>query len=227
VHGSRLCTEAPTAAGTRSGGRSDRVRPLLALTASLACLAFAPLAHADSSGNGGVTAEPGGGTGGASAQRSPELRSSELPELAPPLFNDPIDRGPVARVVRGVARAPRGAPRAVRRLIRAANRLRRKPYRYGGGHRSFRDSAYDCSGAVSYALHGARLLAAPLDSRGLGRWGAPGPGRWITVYANRGHAFLVVAGLRFDTSGPGQRGPRWRLEARSTARFRARHPVGL
>jgi hypothetical protein len=198
------------------------VRPLLALIASLACLACAPLAQADSSNNGGVTAPPGGSTGGASSQRP-----SELPQLAPPLFNGPIGPGPVARVVRGVARAPRGAPRAVRRVIRAANRLRHRPYRYGGGHRSFRDSAYDCSGAVSYALHGAGLLAAPLDSRGLARWGAPGYGRWITVYANRRHAFLVVAGLRFDTSGLGQSGPRWRLEARSTARFRARYPAGL
>jgi hypothetical protein len=201
------------------------VRPVLALVASLACLACAPVARADSPSNGGVTAAPGGGTGGASSQGPAVPPSSELPKLAPPLFDGPV--GPVARVVRGVARAPRGAPRAVRRVIRAANRLRRKPYRYGGGHHSFRDSAYDCSGAVSYALHAARLLAAPLDSRGLGRWGATGPGRWITVYANRGHAFMVVAGLRFDTSGRGQRGPRWRLEGRSTARFRARHPTGL
>jgi cell wall-associated NlpC family hydrolase len=200
------------------------MRRLLALVATLGCcLASAPLAQADSPSNSGAPTPPRGDPGGASSQEP----FSQLPRVSPPLFDGPITRGPGARVVGGVARAPRGAPRAVRRLIRAANRLRHKPYRYGGGHQSFGDSAYDCSGAVSYALHGAGLLPAPLDSVGLAAWGASGPGRWITVYANRRHAFLVVAGLRLDTSGAGESGPRWRLEPRSTAGFTRRHPVGI
>jgi hypothetical protein len=112
-------------------------------------------------------------------------------------------------------------------VIAAANLLQGLPYRFGGGHRSFQDTAYDCSGTVSFALHGAGLLAAPLDSTGLAAFGLPGPGRWITIYANKGHAFMVVAGLRLDTSGTGGSGPRWRLEPRSYAGFVARHPAGL
>lgn len=123
--------------------------------------------------------------------------------------------------------APRGAPPAVRRAIAYANRITRKPYRYGGGHASFRDSGYDCSGAVSYALRGARLLRQPLDSSGLMRWGRSGTGRWITVYAHGGHTFVVIAGLRFDTSGAGEEGPRWRRERRSPAGYAVRHWQGL
>ena len=202
------------------------VRLSLAIVATLACLACAPLAQADSA-NGGVTAPPRGSTGGATVQRTVEKPAPEAPKLAPPLFDGPTTPGPVGRIVRGVAKAPHGAPRVVRRVIRAANRLRHKPYRYGGGHRSFRDTAYDCSGSVSYALHGGHLLDWTLDSTGLAHWGLAGAGRWITIYANRGHAFMVVAGLRFDTSGLGESGPRWRVEARSTAHFRARHPAAL
>jgi hypothetical protein len=113
----------------------------------------------------------------------------------------------------------------VRRAIAAGNRLQRKPYRYGGGHASWRDSGYDCSGTVSYALHGAGLLRAPLDSTGLAAWGRPWRGRWITVYANADHAYVVIAGLRLDTAGGD--GPRWHATTRSRAGFTARHPAGL
>jgi hypothetical protein len=123
--------------------------------------------------------------------------------------------------------APAGAPPQVVGAIAAANRITRKPYRYGGGHGRFRDSGYDCSGAVSFAMHGAGLLASPLDSTGFMSWGRRGRGDWITVYANGGHAYTVIAGLRFDTSGRGERGPRWRPESRSPRRFVARHPGGL
>ena len=123
--------------------------------------------------------------------------------------------------------APAGAPEQVKAAIAAANRITRKPYRYGGGHGRFRDSGYDCSGAVSYVLHGAGLLRTPRDSRGLMSWRRRGPGRWITVYSNRGHAYLMIAGLRFDTSGRGERGPRWRPETRSARRYVARHAGGL
>ena len=123
--------------------------------------------------------------------------------------------------------APEGAPAQVQAAIAAANRITRKPYRYGGGHARFRDSGYDCSGAVSYVLHGAGLLDRPLDSSGLARWGSRGRGQWITVYANAGHAYVIVAGLRFDTSGRGEEGPRWRPERRSPRGYAVRHAEGL
>ena len=123
--------------------------------------------------------------------------------------------------------APDGAPEQVHAAIAGANRITRKRYRYGGGHGRFRDSGYDCSGAVSYVLHAAGLLRRSRDSRGLMSWGRRGPGRWITVYSNRGHAYMVIAGLRFDTSGRGERGPRWRMEARSPRRYVARRAEGL
>ena len=123
--------------------------------------------------------------------------------------------------------APAGAPAAVRAAIAGANRITDKPYRYGGGHARFSDSGYDCSGAVSYALRAARLLASPLASSGLMRFGRAGRGRWISVYAHGGHAFVVIAGLRFDTSGNGESGPRWRREGRSGRGYTVRHPAGL
>jgi hypothetical protein len=122
---------------------------------------------------------------------------------------------------------PVAAPEPVKQAIYAANRITGKPYRYGGGHRSFRSSGYDCSGSVSYALHGGGLLASPLHSRAFMRWGAPGRGKWITVYTHPGHAYVVIAGLRFDTSGPGERGPRWRIAARSSRGYTVRHPQGF
>jgi peptidoglycan hydrolase-like protein with peptidoglycan-binding domain len=126
--------------------------------------------------------------------------------------------------------APDNAPQPVKDAIAAANRITDKPYRYGGGHGKWEDSGYDCSGAVSYALHGGDLLDSPLDSSGLARWGAAGRGEWITVYANSGHAYAVIAGLRFDTSSAGdggEKGPRWRQTARSSSGFTARHPDGF
>jgi hypothetical protein len=123
--------------------------------------------------------------------------------------------------------APAGAPQEVKDIIAAANKITDKPYRYGGGHGKWEDSGYDCSGAVSYALHGADLLSRPLDSSGFMRWGAAGKGKWVTVYAHGGHAYAVIAGLRFDTSGSGGKGPRWREETRSSGGFTARHPKGL
>jgi cell wall-associated NlpC family hydrolase len=119
----------------------------------------------------------------------------------------------------------RGAP--VRRVIKAANAIAAKPYRYGGGHGSFEDSGYDCSGSVSYALHGAGLLSAPLDSSGLMSYGEPGPGRHITIYANPGHAYMTVDGRRFDTSARGEAGSRWSSAGRSPDGYVVRHPPGL
>lgn len=128
------------------------------------------------------------------------------------------------------ALAPEGAPDAVKEAISAANQIVRKPYIYGGGHATFKKLArgYDCSGTVSWALGNAGLLkGGPLDSTSFMRWGKSGKGNWITVYTNPGHAYVYIAGLRFDTSGPGERGPRWRKAKRSDSGFRARHIVGL
>jgi hypothetical protein len=120
-----------------------------------------------------------------------------------------------------------GLPLRVRRAIAAANRIAFAPYRLGGGHRSFRDSAYDCSGTVSYVLHAAGALNSPLDSGSLASYGRPGKGRWITIYAHGGHAYMVVNGRRFDTSMRGARGSRWSSRMRSSAGFTVRHPPGL
>jgi hypothetical protein len=131
----------------------------------------------------------------------------------------------------GRAAAPADAPYAVKLIIWTANRLIGLPYRYGGGHGSFADNAYDCSGAVSYALHAVDAIAYPEDSTLLGKWGLRGAGNWVTVYANRGHAWMIVAGLRLDTSPvddpTGLDGPRWRPEGRPRAGYRVRHPRGL
>jgi cell wall-associated NlpC family hydrolase len=124
------------------------------------------------------------------------------------------------------ASAPEGAPEQVKGAIAAANAIAYTPYIWGGGHGSFESEGYDCSGAVSYALHGGGLLESPLDSTGLESWGEEGPGQWITVYANGEHAWMIIAGLAFDTvGGPG---PRWHSSpVDSPEGFIARHPPGL
>jgi hypothetical protein len=133
----------------------------------------------------------------------------------------------------GKARPPANAPLAVRRAIKAANKIHTRPYVWGGGHGSFKSRGYDCSGAVSYVLHAAGLLRSPMVSGTLAtRWGAPGVGQWITVYANGGHAWMVIAGLRYDTSSAGDSvsqgsGPRWRYTMQSGAGYAARYYPGL
>lgn len=132
--------------------------------------------------------------------------------------------GSKAKLVKGRAIAPEDAPERVKKVIAAANRIRNKPYEYGGGHGDFKDDGYDCSGAVSYALHGGRLLDAPLDSSGLARWGSKGKGSWISVYGASSHAYMVVAGLRFDTSMTRGDGPSWSRTMRSTPEdYKVRH----
>ncbi|MDQ3934466.1 MAG: hypothetical protein M3340_07525, partial [Actinomycetota bacterium] len=146
-----------------------------------------------------------------------------------PQQGNPSDRAVLSSDGR-TAIPPDSAPEPVKRAIQAANRITDKPYRYGGGHGDWEDSGYDCSGAVSYALHGGGLLDRPLDSSGLARWGEAGAGEWITVYAHSGHAYVVIAGLRFDTSSGGDNngsGPRWRTRSRSSDGYTARHPAGL
>ena len=140
----------------------------------------------------------------------------------------PTVSGSRAVVLRGVAYAPENAPEAVKNAIWAANTLRRKPYKWGGGHGSFYDSGYDCSGTVSFALHYAGVLDSPVPSSDLLCFGRPGRGRWITVYSRSGHTFAVIAGLRLDTTGDyGTEGPRWHEDSRDTWGYEARHPIGL
>ena len=142
------------------------------------------------------------------------------------LMPAPLNPGQEAQVIsESEASAPSSAPQAVQEVIAAGNAIATTPYIWGGGHGSFESEGYDCSGAVSYALHGGGFLESPLDSTGLETWGEPGPGQWITVYANSGHAWMVVAGIAFDTvGGPG---PRWHDPwVDSPEGFVARHPAG-
>jgi cell wall-associated NlpC family hydrolase len=124
-------------------------------------------------------------------------------------------------------RSRSGLPRVVRRIIAAGNRIAHKPYKYGGGHGRWEDNGYDCSGSVSYALHGAGLLSSALTSGGFMSWGSRGPGRWVTIYASPGHVYMVVAGRRFDTTGRSETGTRWQPDQRSSAGYVVRHPPGL
>jgi septal ring factor EnvC (AmiA/AmiB activator) len=156
-----------------------------------------------------------------------EQIASEGGDATEGMLPAPLNPGQEAQLItESEASAPSSAPQAVKEVVSAANSIATTPYIWGGGHGSFESSGYDCSGSVSFALHGAGLLESPLDSTGLSTWGEPGPGRWITVYANAGHAWMVVAGISFDTSGGA--GPRWHDPwASSPEGFVARHPAGL
>ena len=147
---------------------------------------------------------------------------------ATPPTTGPTVPGSRAIVRGGVAYAPENAPDAVKRAIWATNFLRNKPYVWGGGHGSFYEDGYDCSGTVSFLLKHAGALSSPAASKELTQYGERGNGRWITIYARDGHTFAYVAGLRLDTTGDrGDEGPRWHSDLRSTWGFTARHPAGL
>ncbi|MDX6640309.1 MAG: hypothetical protein QOF12_1320 [Solirubrobacteraceae bacterium] len=150
----------------------------------------------------------------------PPAPPAPAPAELPPGSNATVDAN-------GLAAAPADAPQAVKDMITAGNQIASKPYRYGGGHGKWQDSAYDCSGSVSYALHGAGLLQVSRDSTGFETFGASGPGQWVTIYANSGHVWMMVAGLRFDTSGLSSAGSRWQTAKRSSSGYIVRHPVGL
>ncbi len=185
------------------------VRQLIALGIAASALAFAAPAVASS--------------GGAGIAGAPVVSTASHPVVA----------GKRAKIKHGVAYAPSLAPRAVQRAIWAGNKIRKKPYIYGGGHASFASAGYDCSGSVSFVLHAAGLLRSPLDSTEFESWGRHGVGAWITVYTNPSHAFIEIAGIRFDTSAeadpnpPPGTGPRWRPLYPSPPGFEARHPHGL
>jgi hypothetical protein len=182
------------------------LRGAVAVTATVIMAASAGGASAASGGTA-----PGGGTSPGSGPSNPSAKAK------------------ISRDGR-TAIPPDSAPSQVKKAIYAANKITRKPYRYGGGHGKWNDSGYDCSGSVSYALHGGGLLKQPLDSSSFMRWGRGGRGRWITIYANSGHAYVIIAGLRFDTSSAGAgggSGPRWRNRGRSSSGYVARHPTGF
>lgn len=204
--------------------RSPSAALLLTALAALAAtfLVAAPLASAKAL-PGGVSARSG--------------FEAEIPESTEETTEVPTETeseyetgtAPKARLVGSRAIAPANAPAAVKRVIAAANHIRTLPYIWGGGHGRWQDSGYDCSGAVSYALHGGRLLTSPLTSGSFETFGEPGPGRWITIYANASHAYMVVAGVRFDTAGDvNETGPRWHptVAAAASGRYVVRHPVG-
>jgi peptidoglycan hydrolase-like protein with peptidoglycan-binding domain len=168
--------------------------------------------------------DDGGVTFGTAPATTPVATDPAAPTTADDLSAPP---GRATLTADGRAVAPAGAPQAIVAMIAAANVIARTPYRYGGGHGDFEDTAYDCSGSVSYALHGAGLLDSTLDSSALAKYGSAGPGRWVTIYANAEHVYMYVAGLRFDTSGQKTTGSRWQDATRSNAGFTVRHPTGL
>jgi len=187
-------------------------------------------AAAGAPATGGVVAAPA-----SEAAASP--LTAELGPVGPADTGGPLARpellvpGSTARYVDGLAAAPESAPAAVQQIIWAGNELIGLPYIYGGGHGSFISPGYDCSGTVSFALHGASLLPTPEDSGEFEGWGGTGPGQWVTIFANGGHAYMTVAGLRLDTSPANDpsnlEGPRWRPLRPGNQGFVVRHPVGL
>jgi cell wall-associated NlpC family hydrolase len=152
-------------------------------------------------------------------------KRAESTEDAIPVTEAPVEEAYIGDD--GLAVAPASAPEEVKAIIAAGNKIASKPYKYGGGHGRWRDSGYDCSGSVSYVLHAAGLLDTPLDSSGFMRWGDRGRGDWVTIRSNPGHAYMIVAGLRFDTSARRVTGNRWSDEMRSARGYVGRHPEGL
>jgi hypothetical protein len=199
-----------------------RVKRLILPSLAVFALAAAPEASA-----------AGGGTGASSPQATPSSGGVGIGQapVAPSGPAHPTVPGFTAKIVHGLAYAPAYAPIQIQRAIWAGDRIRKKPYIWGGGHASFKAAGYDCSGAVSYVLHAAGLLKIPDDSSGFMAWGKKGIGRWITVYTNPGHAFIEIAGIRFDTSAesdphpPPGSGPRWRPLYPDPAGFQPRHPL--
>ncbi len=186
--------------------------PLYQRTATGEVVPYQPAAPA-----GQLTSATGGSPVGTTASAATQ------PQLLVP--------GILARYVNGLAAAPMSAPESVQQVIWAANEIIGLPYIYGGGHASFISPGYDCSGTVSFALHGGNMLATPEDSSEFMGWGSHGAGRWISVFGNSGHAYMDVAGLRLDTSAAddptNQQGPRWRPLRSANGGFTVRHPLGL
>jgi hypothetical protein len=180
--------------------------------------------------------EPVAGDAGPTAQTAPDPGLTEAgPKPTRPASGASQPREKVGHtditkataLPNGIALPPLDAPEEVKQIIEAGNVIARSPYKWGGGHGKWLDTGYDCSGSVSFALAAAGLLEGPLASGPFMNWGEPGKGKWVTIYTHPGHMFMVVAGIRFDTSAARVRGSRWINEMRSTAGFVARHPPGL
>ena len=169
------------------------------------------------------TPTPGQASGATGGSAVAATATTTKPDLLVP--------GTLARYVGGLAAAPMSAPPAVQEIVWAGDELIGLPYIYGGGHASFISPGYDCSGTVSFALHGASLLTTPEDSSEFEVWGSHGTGRWVTIFSNPGHAYMTVAGLRLDTSAAddpsNEQGPRWRPLRPGNAGYVVRHPLGL
>ncbi|MGA2164416.1 MAG: hypothetical protein ABSH36_08095 [Solirubrobacteraceae bacterium] len=220
-------TGGSTTEGTPAGGAQPKTHvhtaPITAHTASLAYKG--PVYEKTATGQvvPYTPPPPAGATNGVTGGSSVDLAANTKPELLVP--------GVTARFIKGLAAAPMEAPASVQQIIWAGNQLIGLPYIYGGGHGSFISPGYDCSGTVSFALHGAALIPAPMDSSEFMGWGEHGVGQWVTVFSNPEHAYMTVAGLRLDTSpadDPSDReGPRWRPLRPENGGFVKRHPVGL
>ncbi len=220
--------------------RSSSVRykgPVYVKTATGEVIPFT-VTSANGTTSTGTTGSAASLTGGAApvtattpVTTNPFPPAGQSTATGPVLRPDLLVPGTTARYVDGLAAAPMEAPAAVQKIIWAGNELIGLPYIYGGGHGSFIDSGYDCSGTVSFALHGAGLLATPEDSSEFEGFGGHGAGRWVAIFGNAGHAYMTVAGLRLDTSSAddptNEQGPRWRPLRPANAGFVVRHPVGL
>ncbi|HEX5851586.1 MAG TPA: hypothetical protein VFY36_00700 [Solirubrobacteraceae bacterium] len=190
--------------------------PVYMKTATGEVVPYSPLASA------GAVPTVGATTGGSPVTVPPPAVPAK-PQLLVP--------GTRARYVNGIAAAPMSVPPVVQQIIWSGDQIIGLPYIFGGGHKSFTAPGYDCSGTVSFALHGANLLSTPEDSSEFEKWGSRGVGRWVTIFSNPGHAYMTVAGLRLDTSAAddpaNQPGPRWRPLRRGNGGYRVRHPLGL
>jgi cell wall-associated NlpC family hydrolase len=209
--------------GARAGRETAVAGPVLEREGGVAAPPFAASAAATGRVGIGLATHAERAAGG----RHRAVRSVVLTALAAPAATALV--GPPAAVPLGpsTTTAPPGIALRLDLAIAAANSIATLPYVWGGGHGSFESAGYDCSGSVSYVLHAALALTSPEDSAGLETYGAPGPGRWITIYANAGHAFMTLGGLRFDTAGLSSTGSRWQSLSFDPTGYVVRHPVGL
>jgi hypothetical protein len=217
---------------TSKPGESSSGAPKHTTTTSTGGQPITDAAAAPSGATGADGATGAATAGGATAPSAPAGATGATGPTGSSGPTGPTVPGWQAKILPdGLAQAPADAPVAVKEALAAGNQLIGQPYVYGGGHKSFVSNGYDCSGAVSYALHGGNLLESPLDSSQFELWGVAGRGTWITVYTNPAHAYVTIAGIRFDTSRAGdpggKSGPRWRPLLASNAGFIARHPAGL
>ena len=204
--------------------------PVYEKTAAGEVVPFVPTAPAEATA-APVASATGGSPVGTAATAGATPSDLVPAQGAPTPQPELLVPGSIARYVNGYAAAPMNAPPSVQQVIWTANEIIGLPYIFGGGHGSFISPGYDCSGTVSFALHGGSLLSTPMDSSELEVWGSHGAGRWIAVFGNAGHAYMDVAGLRLDTSAAddpsNQQGPRWRPLRPENSGYTVRHPLGL